>query len=315
MTKRKNNNFIEVFKIFFSSIKTYFMYLDQCSKYLAYPIFGQLISIYLLFAITYYFNKNVDHIRALYPLLQDDNTLLISFFVVLTPLFYILIQTVYRYIIAFESLNILFSTVSHFKKNKKVDFALNDRAVERRLFGYILLMLIVTFLLITPPLVLFAPITWIFLCLTFQVHTLENNTSPFDAVSRSVKLVKNNIIPTIIMIILCYVTTYWFLTELAIWALDKISVTHFFINLFIPFIELLPINEYNAILQGIYTIDSVTIAKGIVEGSISFIIIGFTLPFRCCCFTNLYRLYDSEQIKEYSKESDEIIKRATGKKR
>ena len=45
-----------------------------------------------------------------------------------------------------------------------------------------------------------------------------------------------------------------------------------------------------------------------------FLVIGFTLPFRCCCFTELYKMYDSEKIKEFSKSTDEIVKRATGKK-
>ena len=47
---------------------------------------------------------------------------------------------------------------------------------------------------------------------------------------------------------------------------------------------------------------------------ITFLITGFTLPFRCCCFTELYKMYDSEKIKEFSKSTDEIVKRATSKK-
>ena len=64
----------------------------------------------------------------------------------------------------------------------------------------------------------------------------------------------------------------------------------------------------------IYKLDALTVAKFSAEGLINFIIVSFTMPFRCCCFTELYRLYDSEKIKENSKESDEIIRRATGKK-
>ena len=316
MAKQKTNNFIEVFKIFFSSIKTYFLYLDKSAKYMAFPIFGQIISIFILFSITYYFNTNIENIRALSPFFQDDSHLYGIFWVVLFPFILVLIKAVYDYIIAFEALNIMFYTISPNKKTKDIDFKSYNKAIERRLFGYIVLMLIVTLLLVVPPLLFISPIMGLFLCLSFQVHALENDSSPFDAIIRSFKLVSKNVIPTIIMLVLCYIVTYWFLPELFVWAFDKISVTHFFINISIPFIDLLPISAYNEVLQTVgMHIDSVTIAKYIVEGVIAFILVGFTLPFRCCCFTKLYRVYDSENIKEYSKESEEIIKRASGKKR
>ena len=63
------------------------------------------------------------------------------------------------------------------------------------------------------------------------------------------------------------------------------------------------------------SIDAITVSRYAIETLIAFLIIAFTLPFRCCCFTELYRLCDSNKIKEISKESDEIISRATGKKR
>ncbi len=315
MARQKNNNFIEVFKLFFTSIKTYFLYLDQCAKYLAFPIFGQLISLFILFAITYYFNTNIENIRNFNPFFQSDTNLLTAFFIILTPFLIVLICSIYKYIIAFESLNILFYTVSPNKKVKNIDFKANDKCIERRLFGYIVLMFIITILLITPPLIFISPIIWLFFCLAFQVYALENNSSPFSALSRSSSMVKSNILPVILMLVGCTLITYIFLPNLFIWALDKISVTHFFINISIPFIDILHLENYS--IQGIGNIlpDSVTLAKCLVESCVSFIIIGFTLPFRCCCFTQMYKLFDSEKIKEFSKESDEIIKRAAGKKR
>ena len=118
MAKQKTNNFIEVFKIFFSSIKTYFLYLDKSAKYMAFPIFGQIISIFILFSITYYFNTNIENIRALSPFFQDDSHLYGIFWVVLFPFILVLIKAVYDYIIAFEALNIMFYTISPNKKTK-----------------------------------------------------------------------------------------------------------------------------------------------------------------------------------------------------
>ena len=82
------------------------------------------------------------------------------------------------------------------------------------------------------------------------------------------------------------------------------------------FVNLLSLDSLNELLSIInFKLDSLTIAKYMAENVVTLIVIAFTLPFRCCCFTQLYKLYDSEKIKDFSKESDEIIVRATGKKR
>ncbi len=316
MTKKKSNKFIGVFSIFFSSIKTYFLYLDQCFKYLAFPILGQVIGIILIFTCAYYFRTNIDNIKNISDFFRKDSNLIIIYIAVLLPFLLIFIKAVYDYIIAFCSLNLLFYTVSNKKKTKNIDFKSNNRIIERRLFQYVILMLIITILIIIPPLIFIAPLIWLFLCLSFQVFSFENNIGAIGAISRSFELVKANIIPTIILLFLCYVTTYWFLPGMFIWLSEKISLSYFLINRCESFVQILPLDNINDILSIVnFRLDSLTLARTIVEGGISFIIIGFTLPFRCCCFTELYKFYDGEKIKEISKESDEIIARASGRRR
>ena len=164
--------------------------------------------------------------------------------------------------------------------------------------------------------VIVAPIIWVFICLAFQVFSFENGTSAFKAISRSIELVKGNFIATSILLILCAVVTYWFLPSVFIWAFEKISVNSFLINRIELIAQMLPLSQYNEFLSIVgYEIDALTIAKNATDNLIIFIVIGFSLPFRCCCFTELYKLYDSEKIKEFSKSADNLIERATGKKR
>ncbi len=308
MARKKSNKFIGVFQIFFSSIKAYFLYLDQCAKYLAFPILGQIISIILIFTATYYFAINIESIKNINNFFSNEKNLLITFFVLLAPLFLIFLKAFFNYIIAFASLNILFFTTSRTKKSKNIDFSANDNVIKRKLFHYIILMLLVSLSTIFPPLL-------IFLALAFQVLALEGDVSAPKAYSRSFEMVKNNFIPTTIMLVLCYFTTYWFLPELFMWVSEKISITTFAVTRFEIFATLLPINEINSYLSFINTNTNATeLGMIMFSGIISFLITGFTLPFRCCCFTELYRMYDSEKIKEFSKSTDEIVKRATGKK-
>ncbi len=316
MQRKKSNKIINVFQIFFSSIKMYFLYLDQCIKYLLFPILGQLVSLIILFTILYYFNTNIDNIRNLSSFFENDKNLYLLFAFVLLPFLIIFFKAFYEYIIAFSSLNILFYTVSNKKKIKNIDFDANKKVIERRFFSYLVLIFIVTLLLIIPPFLFVAPIIWIFLCLSFQVFSFENDISGTGAISRSIELVRGNVLSTIILLVLCFMLTYWFLPNLFIWSCEKISLVTFMIGKIESFVNILNLDLLNDVLANVnLSIDALTIAKYTAEYIISLVIIAFSLPFRCCCFTQLYKLYDSEKIKDFSKQSDEIIARATGKKR
>ena len=316
MARKKTNKFFGVFKIFFSSIKTYFLYLDQTSKALAFPIFGQVISVALIFTFTYFFNTNIDDIKNSLPIFENISNIWLTFFIILFPLFLIFIKAFYKYLVAFSSLNLLFYTVSNKKNVKKIDFKENDNIVKRHFFKYIILLTLVTLILTIPPLIFIAPLTGIFLCLTFQVFVFESDISAFSCISRSTGLIKSNFIPTIILLLLCILTTYMFLPSLFIWACEKISLYYFLMNNCEKLISLIQLDYLTNISIPVISdiikdiLSPTALSRHITEGTLSFIILGFTLPFRCCCFTELYKLYDSEKIKEFSKESDEIIKRA-----
>ena len=311
MTRKKTNSLIEVFKIFFSSIKTYFIYLDQTSKALFFPVFGQMISIIIIFTITYLMCTNIEQIGINFPALASSSGFLTALYILLIPFCIIFIKAFYDYIILFSSLNLVFYTNSGKKKIKNLDFDSYNNSIKRRIFKYIFLMLIsVPFMIIAP-----------FLALVFQVFAMENDISPMKAITRSIKMVKDNFIPIILMLILCYLLTYKFLPSLFIWTSQKISLYYFILNIFEKILTIVPIEEYihqvdlgmlNEYINDIFS--PLAIAKFLVESVITSLILAFTLPLRCCCFTELYRLCDSKNIKENSKMTDGIVRRATSKK-
>ncbi len=268
MPRKKSNKLIEVFKIFFSSIKTYFLYLDKSTKMLAFPILGQLLSVILIFTATYYYVENLENIKNINGFFANNNNSLLIFILVLLPLLIIFIKAFYDYIIAFGSLNIMFYTVSKKKKVKDVDYKAINGTIERNLFNYVLLILLVTLIFIIPPLCFVAMITGIYLSLCFQVFALEGEKSPIKSISRSIELVKGNVFPTILMLLLCIFTTYKFLPELFIWASEKAGFSFLLVSNWEGFFNLLPIdniNGYLSKLQGNLTIDSVTISKFMVN--------------------------------------------------
>lgn len=311
MPKRKTNNFIEVFKIFFKSIKTYFVYLDQTSKALLFPLLGQLLSVIAMFALAYLFNTNFDTIQKTLPFLNSEVNILVFLIIVFSPFVIIFAKAFYDYIILFSSLNLVYYTHSYKKKVKNVDFNSYNNSIQRRLFNYIVLMIIII------PSMIIAP----FMCLAYQIFAMESDVSPWNAIKRSFSMVKSNFIPSLIMLVLCYVVTYKFLPDLFIWFSRKISLYYFMVSWGEKFASLLPFSSItNQVDLGILNdvinemFSPIKIAKDMASSIISFLVVGFTLPFRCCCFTELYRIFDSKKIKENSKMTDEIVKRAVSKK-
>ncbi len=314
MANKKINKIISIFPIFFSSIKQYFLYLDQTSKILAFPVFGQIFSLIIMGILTYVFKTSFNNIHHSLPIFKNETNIYIAFWIILTPFLITFVKAMYDYLIILCSMNILFYTTNGKKKVKEIDFKANNNVITRKLFNYIILLFIVSVLLMLPPFIFAAPITAIFLCLVLQVFAFEGDISPFETISRSISMVKSNLIPTLLLIILCFITTYLFIPNLFIWAFNKISLTPFIITNFEKFTDMLNLEELNPLCFGLIP-DSLVIAKTLAESVIAFIFISFTMPLRCCCFTELYKLSDNQKIKEISKESDEIIKRATGKKR
>ena len=322
MARKKSNKFVGTFQIFLSSFKTYFLYLDQLLKYMAFPVLGQLLSVVLMFTLAYYFRLHLEGLSTNEIFAHKINNLYILFFIILFPLILVFMKSFYEYLIAFTALNTVFYTANK-NKAKKVDFKACNAVITRRLGSYIFLMLLVTLLFIIPPIAFFAPIVAFFLSFVFQVFALENGSSATNAIKRSFQIVAENIIPTLIMLILCYATTYEFLPKLFVWVAEKTSILYFLMNMWENFFEITIVSNIrdiiaivNSTVSGLnISIDAITISRYAVEATISYIVVAFTLPLRCCCFTELYRLCDSNKIKEISKESDEIISRATSKKR
>ncbi len=309
MGRKKTNKILSVLGIFFKSIKVYFMYLDKTAKYMFIPVFGQILGLFLIFFTTYYFNVNIKKIAKMSFFSNNPENLIFGLFIVLIPFLVLYLYSFYRYMIAFCSLNVVFYTLTPKKGTKEIDFQANDKYIERRIFQYILLLALISILCLFPPL-------WIVLCLSFQVFALESDSNCFKAVGRSIRFTLENILPVLLMLLLVFALTYWFLPSLFLWGLEKTPFVDFLVTRLDVYMRILPYNEWNSILSVFgKNIDSVTVARNVAEITLMSVIIGFTLPYRCACFSELYRILDNEQIKEYSKADEEIIKRASSKKR
>ena len=301
MGRKKKKISLNVFNIFFTSVKVYFLYLDKFVKYLLFPVFGQILGIIAIFTVAYLFNTNSETLQMKIPFLAEEKNFFIVYICCLIPFFIIFIKAFDDYIIAFSALNSVCYITTPKKKVQDIDFKTHNSAIERRLFPYIVLLFLFSLLSI----VAIIPIFWIFipfLILIFQVFALEQSAGPVSSIGRSIDLVRGHYFVTLIAIILCLLLTYVLIPDLFVWAFDYFKITPFLVSPVEKFVSAFPaidygrINEVLKMIGSTETLNSFVLAKMLVESTIYSIFVMFTLPLRCCVFTNLYAALDIDAI-------------------
>ena len=299
MARKKRKASLNIFKIFFGSVKVYFLYLDKFVKYLMFPVMGQILGLIVLFTVAYLFNVNAASLQEKIPFLSDEKNFFIAYLICLAPFFAIFIKAFYEYIIAFTSLNSVCYIITPKKKVQDIDFKTHDSAIERRLFPYIALLFFASII----SMVLCVPVFWIFapfIVLMFQVFALEQSAGPLSSISRSIDLVKGHYFVTLMAIILAGVLTYMLIPGLFMWALDYFKITPFLNAPVEKFVSIIPmdLNNINTFLTSLAVskITTSDLARMLTESTIYSVFIMFTLPLRCCVFTNLYAALDIDAI-------------------
>lgn len=291
--KDKANILADVFKIFANGTKLYFLNFEKFFRYLAFPIFGQIIGIVLIFAASYVFTVHISSLTTKSPVF-DNIPLVFFLLIVLTlPGFFIFCKAFWEYLIAMASLNSMASTL--LEGGKLDDTGIHAELIKRRSGSYILFLFLISIIY----LVLSFPILWgllvivfVYLSLCFQVFALEEDRGAFDAVKAGINHVKFNFLKTALLLILLEVVTYWLVPGLICWGFKTGDLTGFFSFPVEQYVRMLPIDDFNSILASAhipYRLKSYVIAQEIVLAFVSFAVIGFSLPLRCICCTQLYK--------------------------
>lgn len=291
--KDSSNAFVGAVKIFGNGLKLYFLNFEKFFKYLAFPVFGQIIGITLIFAASYIFTLHVSTLTTKSPIF--DNIPLVFFILALLTLpgFFIFCKAFWDYLIAMAALNSMASTL--LEGSKLEDLGMHAELIKRRSGSYILFLLLISLIY----LVLSFPILWgllavvfVYMALCFQVFALEEEKSAFAAIKSGINHVKFNFLKTAILLIILGVFTYWLIPGLICWGFNTGNLTGFFSYPVEQYIKLLPINDFNNLLAEShipYTLKSYTISQEIVLLVVSFAVTAFALPLRCICCTELYK--------------------------
>lgn len=277
-----------ILSILFKSLEIYIMNLRQFITYMAFPVLGQLVGILLTMGVVFSYSNNLPELIKKFPILDNFSTITVSIVVLAVPGLFILTKAFWDYMIAYGALNSM--AQASLTTGKVYDFKAHNDVVYKKIVPYLALWLIfgIYTAVASIPFFFLLWIFFIYFILIFQVFTFEDN-SPIGYFSKSFKLIKGNFGKTFILMMLLAGLTYYIMPLGVTVIFDFSNITKFMINIFSNWCANLPLNYVNHILARFnIVITSVDIAKILVNQVAMMLAVGFTLPWRCICWTLWY---------------------------
>ena len=314
---KKDLTFVSMIEIFFRGIKYYFLNFEKFMKYLAFPVLGQVVGITIIFTAAYLYTILIPKLTQSAQIFDNILFVFLLLLVITLPGFFIFCKAFWDYLVAMAALNSMASFV--IESDKKIeDTSIADGMIKNRAFSYILLLISLSIIYIVgsfPLLWVIMAIGFVYLSLTFQAFALEENISPFGAISLSVNLIKHHFLKTLFLLAALGVFTYWLVPSLICWGVEAGNLLGFFSYPVERFVTLLPLNEFNSLLTAHnlpFTLKSVALSKFITLSVVSFMVTGFTLPIRSICCTMLFK---ELHAKNYAGKiaAEKLVKRASKK--
>lgn len=297
MAKIKNS----VFGIFAEGVKLYFQNFDQFFKYLAFPVLGQILGLILTLLAAYFYAVNLPHWLTTGGIFDNFSMIFLVLIIIILPGLFIFAKAFWDYLVAYGAINSM--TENMLKSGRVYDFAAHTELITRKTPKFIALWLLFGLFVFVGAFPLFwviAGILFIYFVLIFQVFTFEPDKSAIGCFQKSMTIIKGNFARTVGLMALVGGLTYWFLPELVKFLFNLVNIIGFMAVPIDIWASQLPIDEINKLLlktPTAYQITSLLIAKSIVAGSLSYIIICFTLPIRSICWTLWYKNLNKAESK------------------
>ncbi len=298
-----------VWVVFFEGIKIYALNIHKFFLYMAFPVLGQLLGLFMIFGITYWHTKNFQDLAVKFPALNDISTMLICIILSVIPGLLIWAKAFWDYLVSYGALNSM--TDGYLNTGRVYDFRAHNSVVTKKTFSFIILWLlfsIFTLVSLIPVFWIIGFIFFIYFILIFQVFTFENGLSPVGYFRRSLQLVKGKFARTFLLMTLLVVFTYYLLTSGLAVIFDALNLTEKLAKVFENWAYSLPVENFEK-----FGITPMLIGKEAVNQIIFFIVVGFTLPIRSICWTLWYNNLASD-CKDYDNCEAKPKKKSVSKK-
>lgn len=300
-----------VWLIFFEGIKIFALNIHKFMLYMAFPVLGQILGIFLIFGLTFWFTQNMQDIAAKYDALNNMSSMITLIVVSVIPGVLILIKAFWDYLVAFVALNSM--TEGYLNTGRVYDFKAHNSVATQKSFSFItiwFLVSVMTILGILPVFWIFAGLFFVYFILVFQVFTFENGLSPVGYFKRSMFLIKGKFGRTFLLMAILTIFTYVILVSGLGVLFDAFNWTNPLAKMFEAWAYTLPIDPLEQ-----YGVTPSVIGTELVKQLIFFLAIGFSLPIRSICWTLWYNELASEDEPVIKKPKKRVKKATTSQQK
>lgn len=300
-----------VWLIFFEGIKIFALNIHKFMLYMAFPVLGQILGIFLIFGLTFWFTQNMQDIAAKYDALNNMSSMITLIVVSVIPGVLILIKAFWDYLVAFVALNSM--TEGYLNTGRVYDLKAHNSVATQKSFSFItiwFLISIMTILGILPVFWIFAGLFFVYFILVFQVFTFENGLSPVGYFKRSMFLIKGKFGRTFLLMAILTIFTYVILVSGLGVLFDAFNWTNPLAKMFEAWAYTLPIDPLEQ-----YGVTPSVIGTELVKQLIFFLAIGFSLPIRSICWTLWYNELASEDEPVVKKPKKRVKKATTSQQK
>lgn len=284
-----------IITILFEGLKIYTLNLHKFLLYMAFPVLGQLLGIFIVFGLNYWFTQNLHDLTTKY----SNNISVIILLIILSTLpgLIIFMKAFWDYLVAYGALNSM--TEGYINTGKVYDFKSHNEVVLNKTFSFIglwFLFGIFTLLAIIPIFWVIGFIFFVYFVLVFQVFTFENGLSPLGYFRRSLQIVKGHFARTFILMSILTILTYFLISSGVSVIFDYFNLTSQITKCLEAWAFTLPIEPVEK-----YGVTPALISSGLLKNIIMFVSVGFTLPLRSICWTLWYNNLSSENNNQDTK--------------
>lgn len=290
-----------VWTIFAQGVKLYFTNIGSFFRYLAFPVFGQIVGIILILAASFFYAANLPKYITEGGILDNFSMIFLILFIITLPGLLILVKAFWDYLVAYGAIN---SMVDNMLKSGRIyDFPAHTEVITRRSarFGSLWLLLAIFSLVGMFPLFwVIAGILFVYFVLIFQVFTFEPDKSAFGCFKKSFEIIKGNFARTVGLMALVGALSYWIIPDLIKYLCNFLNIIGFLAIPLDSWASQLPIAEINSMLiktPMAYQITSLLVAKSVVGFFLTYIVTCFTLPMRSICWTLWYKNLNKGEVK------------------
>ena len=307
MAKFKIND--SVWSVLGNGLKFYFLNIGKFTKYMLFPVFGQVFGIALVFGLTGWLTFNLPVWVDKYPIFSNFSVIVTAIILAVLPGFALFLKAFWDFLVAYGAINSM--TEALITTNKLYDLKAHTETVTSqslKFVGLICAISILTLIALNPLFWILGLIFFVYFVLVFQVFTFEKDATIIGCFKRSFDLIKGNFARTFVIMVILGLISHYILNFCVSSVFEIARINEFLRGIFESWALTLPLAEINGTLMT-YKVPEITplyVANEILSSSLMFIIGGLTLPMRSVCWTlwykNLCQVKEIPSIKKSKKD-------------